>query len=85
MELVLTTTNLESLSEPIGFSQQTKSEGILNSNYKSIVNDSFENPTPQSVFSIRQRLKTSEYRFSSSIETVLKVSTFATIIIAIFS
>ena len=85
MELVLSTTELESLPEPVGFSLHLKPEGILNSNYKSIVNESLKNPTSQSIFGIRQRLKSSQYRFTSSIETVLKVSTFATIIMVIFS
>ncbi|MFI1745550.1 hypothetical protein [Thalassobellus sediminis] len=85
MELVLTSTDLETLPEPIGFSQHTKPEGILNSNYKSIVKENLNNPTSQSIFGIRQRLKSSQYRFTSSTETVLKVSTFVTIIFAIFS
>lgn len=85
MELVLSTENLESLPEPVGFSQHLKPEGILNSNYKSIVNKSLKNSTSQSIFGIRQRLKRGQYRFTSSIETVLKVLTFVILIISIFS
>ena len=83
MELVFTVQDLE--PEPKVLKEQVKPEGLLNSNYKNIVNKNFKNTTSQSLFGMRQRLKRCQYQFTSSIETVLKVSTFAVIFIAIFS
>lgn len=84
MELVLTTVDLEPLPkqeedlimEPSGF---------LNSEYKSVVNESLNNVSSKSIFGIKQRIKNRQYQFTSAIETVLKVSTFMAIIMIIFS
>ncbi len=84
MELVLTEQDLEPLLERKVLEDYIKPEGILNSNYKKLVKESLNSPTSASLFSIKQRLKSNQYKFTSSIETVLKVSTFATIIVAIF-
>lgn len=85
MELVLTEQDLEPLPEPKELVQHVKPEGILNSNYKKLVTKNLSQITSQSLFGIKQRLKSSQYRFTSGAETILKVSVFATIIIAIFS
>ncbi|WP_142785383.1 hypothetical protein [Changchengzhania lutea] len=85
MELLLTTEDLEPLPEPCVFVDHVKPEGILNSSYKTIVKANFKNTSSESIFGIRQRLKSAQYQFTSSIETVLKVSLFATIIMIIFS
>ena len=85
MELVLTREDLESLPEPRVFEKQLKPAGLLNSNFKSIAKHNLSNPNSQSIFGIRQRIKSSQYQFTSSIATVLKVSVFATIILTIFS
>ncbi len=85
MELLLTDQDLEPLPEPNTFSQHAKPEGILNSNYKKLVKRNLSNITSQSLFGMKQRLKSSRYRFTSGAETILKVSAFATIIITIFS
>ncbi len=85
MELVLTTEDLEPLPEPGRYKNHCKPEGILNSNYQSIVKKNFSTTVPYSVFGIRQRLKRTQYKFTSGIEVLLKVSTFATFMIAIFS
>lgn len=84
MELVLTTEDLEPLPE-----QQeaiiVKPSGFLNSEYKSVVNDSLNNTSSKSIYGIKQRIKNRQYQFTSAIETVLKVSTFMVIIMIIFS
>ena len=84
MELLLTEQDLEPLPEPKEFVQHVKPEGILNSNYKKLTKN-LSHMTSQSLFGIRQRLKSSQYRFTSGAETILKVSVFTTIIITIFS
>ncbi|WP_341216711.1 hypothetical protein [uncultured Wocania sp.] len=83
MELVLKVEDLEPESKVI--ENQVNSEGLLNSNYKKLVRKNLNNTTSQSLFGIRQRLKICQYQFTSSIETILKVSAFTVIFITIFS
>ena len=85
MELALTTEGLEPLHEPRVLENYIRPDGLLNSNYQSIVRKNFNNTTRHSVFGIRQRLKETQYKFTSGIEVLLKVSAFATFIIAFFS
>ena len=75
MKPITTTPDLE----PFSFgnsSNYISNSGLLNSNYQSIVNCSFESLKKPSVFNIRRRLKSSRFRNCSSIETTLKVSIF---------
>lgn len=84
MQLVLTTEDLE----PLPKQQEdfiTKPSGFLNSEYKSVVNESLNNASSKSIFGIKQRIKSRQYQFTSSIETLLKVSTVTAIILIIFS
>lgn len=84
MELVLTIEDLE----PLPKQQEdliVKPLGFLNSEYKNVVNESLNNTSSKSIFGIKQHIKSKQYQFTSSIETVLKVSTFTAIILIIFS
>ncbi|WP_034041336.1 hypothetical protein [Wocania ichthyoenteri] len=83
MELVLKVEDLE--PEPKVIKKHIKPEGLLNSNYKKLVKKNLNYTTSQSLFGMRQRLKTCQYQFTSSIETILKVAAFAVIFIAIYS
>jgi hypothetical protein len=85
MELVLTTQDLESLPEPRVFVKLPRPEGLLNSNYKNLVKNNFKNTTSNSLFSIKQRLRSRQYQFTSSIGTALKVSLFFIAILLIFN
>lgn len=58
-------------------------EGLLNSNYKNVVKCNLKDLNSSSIFSIKQRIKSRQYQFTSSIETLLKVSVFATILAVI--
>lgn len=58
-------------------------ECLLNSNYKNVVNCNLKDLNSTSIFSIKQRIKSRQYQFTSSIETLLKVSVFASILTAI--
>jgi len=82
MELVLNQ-KLESVPEPIVVSHYT-TNGLLNSNYKSIVKHNFSNSTTKSVFGIRQRIKSSQLNMVNHIGIVLKISVFAIALVAIF-
>ncbi|WP_340155273.1 hypothetical protein [uncultured Winogradskyella sp.] len=82
MELVLNTT-LESVPEPIEVTSFT-SHGLLNSNYKSIVKQNFRKSTKKSIFGIRQRLKSSQFKMVDHTVAILKLSVFAMVLIAIF-
>ena len=83
MELVLKVEDLE--PEPRVIEKFIKPEGLLNSNYKNLAKKNLNNTTSQSLFGMRQRLKRCQYQFTSSIETILKVSAFAVVFIAIYS
>ncbi len=75
MELLKTNQELEPLPEPIFLNHYLYS-GLLKSNYKSIVDCTFSNLKKPSVFSIRQRIKSSRFNTYCSISTTLKVSVF---------
>nr|WP_321222095.1 hypothetical protein [uncultured Psychroserpens sp.] len=80
MELVLISQKLEPSPKPRLVSQFTRPEGLLNSNYKSIVKCNLNNTNSQSIFGIKQRVKSRQYQITSSIDTLLKLSIFATVL-----
>lgn len=82
MELVLNQ-KLETVPEPIEVSHFT-TNGLLNSNYKSIVRENFSKSTTKSVFGIRQRIKSSQLNKVNHTAVLLKLSVFAIALIAIF-
>ncbi|MDG4714737.1 MULTISPECIES: hypothetical protein [Winogradskyella] len=82
MELVLNQ-ELESVPEPIVVSHYT-TNGLLNSNYKSIVKQNFSKSTTKSVFGIRQRIKSSQLGKVDHVAAILKLSVFVIALIAIF-
>ncbi|MBQ0785907.1 MAG: hypothetical protein KBT69_00290, partial [Oceanihabitans sp.] len=55
----------DTVNQPLGF---------LNSNYQQIVNSNFRKVSSNSIFGIRQQLKSRQFNTCCSIETVLKVS-----------
>ena len=57
--------------------------GILNSNYKKVVKCSLTNRNSTSIFGIKQRVKSRRYQFTSSIETLLKLSVFVIVLAVI--
>lgn len=82
MELVLNQ-KLETVPEPIEVSHFT-TNGLLNSNYKSIVKENFSKSTTKSVFGIRQRIKSSQLCKVNHTAVILKLSVFAIALIALF-
>lgn len=82
MELVLNQ-ELEFVSEPSEISYFT-TNGLLTSNYKSIVKQSFNNSSTKSVFGIRQRLKAFQFNMVNHTAVILKLSVFAIALIALF-
>lgn len=77
MELVLTNVDLDPLPKTKVVPEITSTEGLLNSNYKQVVKCNFKNGRSQSIFGIRQRIKTTRSLFTPSIDVILKVSVFA--------
>jgi len=73
MELVITSQDLEPLpiqkEEPVN-----KPLGFLTSNYKQIVKSNFNKVNSNTIFGIRQRIKSRQHSTNYSIETILKVS-----------
>lgn len=82
MELVLNQ-KLESVPEPTAVSHFT-SQGLLNSNYKSVVKENFRKSTTKSVFGIRQRLKSSQFKMVNHTAAILKISVFTMALVALF-
>ena len=82
MELVLNQ-ELEFVPEPTEVSHFT-TNGLLNSNYKSVVKQNFSNTSSKSVFGIRQRLKSSQFNMIDHTAVILKLSVFAVFLIALF-
>jgi len=81
MELVVTSQELEPSPILRLETEFVRPEGLLNSNYKSVVNYNLHNVNSKSTFGIKQSLKGRQYNFTSSIETLLKLSVF-TIVLA---
>lgn len=82
MELVLNQ-ELESVPEPAAVSCYT-TNGLLNSNYKTIVKQNYSASNTKSVFGIRQRIKSSQFNRINHTAAILKLSVFALALIAIF-
>ena len=85
MELVLTTQDLEPLPKQKCDAQEFLNEGILTSSYKQEIKNNFFKSSPKSVFGIKQRIKSRQYRITSSIETILKLSVFVIAIVITLS
>lgn len=58
--------------------------GLLNSNYKSVVKHNFSASAPQSIFGIRQRIKSSQLHMVNHTAVILKLSVFAIALIVLF-
>lgn len=58
--------------------------GLLNSNYKKVAKCNLSSHNSTSIFGIKQRIKSRQYQFTSSIDTLLKVSVFVIVLTAIF-
>ncbi|MBV7269218.1 hypothetical protein [Winogradskyella luteola] len=82
MELVLNQ-ELETVPEPVVVSHYT-TNGLLNSNYKSVVKENFSKSTTKSIFGIRQRLKSSQLNMVNHTSVILKLSVFAIALIVLF-
>lgn len=59
--------------------------GLLNSNYKAIVKQNFKDLKSNSLFSLKQRIRSNQFQTSSSIETTLKVALFLVALIIAFN
>ncbi|MGC6432320.1 MAG: hypothetical protein ACON5F_14845 [Jejuia sp.] len=83
MELVFEPQTLE--TEPEQETEIVTSLGFLNSQYKCVAQESLKSASSKSVFGIRRLIKNRRYRFTSSAEVLLKISTFFTAIAIIFA
>ncbi|MBO6605893.1 hypothetical protein [Psychroserpens sp.] len=83
MELVITSQELEPLPARVDTTEFVRPEGLLNSNYKSVVKCNLSNTKSNSIFGIKQRVKSRQYQFTSSIATLLKLSVFVAALVFI--
>ena len=83
MELVLSRLETETLPE----SRETfvySNDPLLNSNYKSAVQENFLDSSKPSIFRVRQQLKFKQFNSINAIGVVLKLSIFIITLSAIF-
>jgi len=86
MELIITNTTSQSLSKRRIIEKETQPDGILNSSYKQIVNQNLKSASPNTVFGIKQRVKSLQFQTTSTaVETLLKLSIFTVAILLIFA
>ena len=76
MELVLTQNYIEPLPKKKGEPFIFKNEGLLISNYKKETSKNFFHSNPNSIFGVKQTVKSRQYQFTSHIDTLLKLSVF---------
>ncbi len=84
MELVITRQDVRRQFSKRIAEEYIKPEGLLNSNYQRIAKGNLEDVEADSIFGIKQRVKSDEYKTTSSIETILKVSVFMILYLIIF-
>ena len=82
MELVVNQTS-EFVPNPTAV-LHCSTNGLLNSNYKSVVNYNFSKSTSKSIFGIRQGLKSSQFNMVNHTAVILKLSVFAMVLVALF-
>lgn len=86
MELIITNTKSQSLSKRRIIEKESQPEGILTSNYKQIVNQNLKSASPNTVFGVKQRVKSLQFQATSNaVETLLKLSVFTVAILLIFA
>ncbi|MDG5490102.1 hypothetical protein [Psychroserpens sp. SPM9] len=84
MELVLTSQKLEPSPKRRLETEFIEPGGLLNSSYKSVARCQKHHANSTSISGIKQRIKSRQYQFTSSIDTLLKLSVFATVLALIF-
>ena len=82
MELLLNQ-ELDSEPEPINISCNT-TEGLLQSNYKMIVNRNFKSSSSASLFGKRQGLKATQFNTVNHASVIIRVAVFVTALVTIF-
>ena len=85
MELLLTSSDSKSMS--IGNLQDDSfvPGGLLNSKYQSIVKLTHKTSSANSLYRMKQRIKTNGFHFGTSAEVLLKLAIFSAVILSIFS
>lgn len=83
MALVITPSKLKQFPEREVAVKIERPEGLLTSNYKSVAACNFKNFNSNSIFGIRQSIKSRQLQYTSSIDTILKLSVFAIVLSAI--
>lgn len=76
MELVITPVDLEPLPKPRQEVIHNKPMGLLTSNYKAIAKQNLKASNANSIFGIKQRVKSSQYQTNCHAEAILKLSIF---------
>ncbi|WP_298512347.1 hypothetical protein [uncultured Kordia sp.] len=62
--------------EPIQTNENYINRGILTSSYKEEIKENFNNSESNSLFRLKQRVRTNQHRLTPAAGTILKVSVF---------
>lgn len=76
MELVITSVDLEPLPKPKQEVIHNKPLGLLTSNYKEIAKQNLKASNANTIFGVKQRVKSSQYQSYCHTEAILKLSIF---------
>jgi len=84
MKLIVSSQDLDPFSQQYSFKHNLPS-GILSSRYKSVVKYNFNTLTKQSLFSIKQRIKSKQYNTNCAVSASLKISLFVLVLLMAFN
>ena len=80
MEALVLQQDFEPLPKHPKVSLVFKNEGLLSSAYKQETSDNFFQSNPQSIFGIKQRIKSMQYQSTSNVAAVVKLSVFVAVL-----
>lgn len=77
--IMKSSTQLQAISVPIGSVENTTNifnRGLLTSSYKEEIRENYRNSKSNSLYCLKQTVKTNHHRFMPAAGTVLKISVF---------
>ncbi|NND26031.1 MAG: hypothetical protein HKO00_08420 [Flavobacteriaceae bacterium] len=80
MEALIIHQEIEALAKQKKELFEFKNEGLLNSPYKQAIRENFFHSDPNSIFAIKQRIRSYQFQFPSTIDTILKLSVFSIVL-----
>jgi hypothetical protein len=85
MELLVTDTELKLLSKSRTFEKESQTQGILNSNYKQVVNQNLKSALPSTLFGLNNTLRATISNHFYSYRKAIKINNFHRSYLMIFA